>query len=117
MDISANPLDLIYFTNSTSYRKINKKNEENNKENNEEYNRDLLFYRKRILQKTKDLLRGCDCDANIEKVFKEYTKELIRHLKFTDKKDIIQEDYNIPQKKVINLTLDDFKNKGVKNKY
>ena len=169
MDISANPLDLIYFTNSTSYRKINKKNEENNKENNEEYNRDLLFYRKRILQKTKDLLRGCDCDANIEKVFKEYTKELIRHLKFTDKKDIIQEDYKnlgekknkcvqlnfgletqnklmmrekknkekgtiescipvkfknkkvykpyIPQKKVINLTLDDLKNKGVKNKY
>ena len=50
MDISANPLDLIYFTNSTSYRKINKKSEENN----EEYNRDLLFYRKRILQKTKE---------------------------------------------------------------
>jgi phage anti-repressor protein len=164
MDISANPLDLIYFTNSSAYRKMNKKSEENN----EEYNKDLLFYRKRILQKTKDLLRGGDCSADIEKGFKDYTKELIRHLKFTDKKDIIQDDYKnlgennksgvkinfkletqnklmmrekknkekgtiescidvkfknkkvykpyIPQKKVINLTLNDLKNKGVKNK-
>lgn len=167
MDISANPLDLIYFTNRTAYKKINKKNEKNN-EDYEEYDKDILFYRKRILQKTKDLLRGGECNSDIEKVFKDYTKELIRHFKFTDKKDIIQEDYQnlgenkkkcvkinfeledqnklmmrekknkekgtiescidvkfknkkvykpyIPQKKVINLTLDDLKNKGVKNK-
>ena len=167
MDISANPLDLIYFTNITAYKKINKRNETKNDDDGE-YNKDLLFYRKRILQKTKDLLRGGECNNDIEKVFKDYTKELIRHFKFTDKSDIIQKDYQnlgenkkkcvkkdfelesqnklmmreknnkekgtiescidvkiknkkkyepyIPQKKIINITMDDLKNKGVKNK-
>ena len=166
MDISANPLDLIYFTNSTAYKKINKKTDEIKEDM--EYDKDILFYRKRILQKTKDLLRGGKCKNDIEKVFKDYAKELIRHFKFTDKSDIIQKDYKnlgenkkkcvkkdfelesqnklmmreknnkekgtiescidvkiknkkkyepyIPQKKIINITMDDLKNKGVKNK-
>jgi len=165
MDVSANPLDLIYFTNSVSYKRIN---DMKYKENNEEYLKDLHFYRKRILQKTKDLLRNNKCGEEIDKVFKIYTKELIRDFKFIDKKDIIQEDYQnlgknekktvkvdfeledqnklmmrekngkekgtiesyinvkvknkktykpyIPQKKVINITVEDLKNKGVKNK-
>jgi hypothetical protein len=164
MDISANPLDLIYFTNTAYKPYINKKS----KENDEKYSKDLLFYRKRILQKTKDLLRNGERNQDIENVFKEYTQELIRHFKFIDKKDIIQEEYiglgekkkkcvkidfeledqnklmmrekkgkekgtiesyidvkfknkkefkpYIPQKKVINITVDDLKNKGVKNK-
>jgi len=163
MDVSANPLDLLYFTNS-SYKHIKKKS----KENNEEYLKDILFYRKRILQKTKDLLRNKGRNTEIDKVFTNYTKELIRDFKFTDKKDIIQKDYlnlgekqkknininfeledqnklmmreragrekgtiescidvkfknkkeyqpYIPQKKIINITADDFKTKGVKNK-
>ncbi len=164
MDISANPLDLIYFTNTAYKPYINKKS----KENDEKYSKDLLFYRKRILQKTKDLLRNGERNQDIENVFKEYTQELIRHFKFIDKKDIIQEEYRnlgekqkkcvkkdfelekqnklimrdkkgkekstiesfidvkfinkkeykpyIPQNKVINLNVEDLKNKGVKNK-
>lgn len=166
MDISANPLDLIYFTNTTAYKKINKRNEVNSED--EAYKKDLLFYRKRILQKTKDLLREKESNNDVKKAFKYYSKELINYFKFTDKKDIIQEDYEnlgenkkkcvkedfklgnqnklmmrekknkekgtiescidvkfknkkkyepyIPQKKIINITIDDFKNKGVKNK-
>tara|TARA_Y100000389_G_scaffold82656_1_gene79281 strand:+ start:401 stop:904 length:504 start_codon:yes stop_codon:yes gene_type:complete len=165
MDVSANPLDLIYFTNSLSYKR---KNNIKYKENDEEYIKDLQFYRKRILQKTKDLLRNKGCGEEIDKMFKIYAKELIRDFKFLDKKDIMQEDYQnlgknenkkvkvnfeleeqnklmmrekngkekstiesyinvkiknkntykpyIPQKKVINITCDDLKNKGVKNK-
>lgn len=165
MDISANPLDLIYFTNSTSYKR---KHNVKYKENNEEYFKDLQFYRKRILQSTKDLLRNKEDNEDIKRVFNMYCKELIRHFKFIDKKDIMQEDYQnlginekkkvnvdfeledqnklmmrekngkekstiesfinvkvknkkvykpyIPQKKVINITMDDLKNKGVKNK-
>jgi len=165
MDISANPLDLIYFTNPISLKQINAKMY---KENSDEYIKDVLFYRKRILQKTKDLLRNEDCSPDIQKVFKDYTLELIRHFKFIDKKDIIQEEYRnlgekqkkcvkkdfelekqnklimrdkkgkekstiesfidvkfinkkeykpyIPQNKVINLNVEDLKNKGVKNK-
>ena len=164
MDVSANPLDLIYFTNSMYYKRNNIKY----KENDEEYIKDLQFYRKRILQKTKDLLRNKGCGEEIDKMFKIYAKELIRDFKFLDKKDIMQEDYQnlgknekkkervnfeleeqnklmmrekngkekstiesyinvkiknkntykpyIPQKKVINITSDDLKNKGVKNK-
>ncbi len=165
MDVSANPLDLIYFTNSASYKRINNAKL---KENEEEYVKDMQFYRKRILQITKDLLRNKEDNEDIKRVFNIYSKELIRHFKFVDKKDIMQEDYQnlginntkkvnidfeleeqnklmmrekngkekstiesfinvkvknkkvykpyIPQKKVINITMDDLKNKGVKNK-
>jgi len=166
MDISANPLDLIYFTNSTAFKKINIKKE---KENDIEYEKKLHFYRKRILQKTKDFLRNEENDETLKRVFREYSNTLIEHFKFIDKKDIIQEDYKnlgekkcavinknfemqdqnklmmkekkgkekskiesfidikfhknkkekkkyIPQKKVINISLDELKTKGVKNK-
>ena len=164
MDISANPLDLIYFTNSVSYKKINKRNEIDDGE----YMKDLLFYRKRILQKTKDLLRDKDANMEMKKVFKDYTNYMIKYFKFMDKSEIIQQDYQnlgenkkkrvktdfklerqnklmmrekknkekgtiescidvkfknkkkyepyIPQKKIINITIEDLKNKGVKNK-
>ena len=167
MDISANPLDLIYFTNSIAYKKINKRNETKN-EDDEEYKKDLLFYRKRILQKTKDMLRGNDANTEMKKVFNDYSRYMIKYFKFIDKSDIIQKDYKnlgenkkkyvktdfelgsqnklmmrekknkekgtiescidvkiknkktyepyIPQKKIINITVEDLKNKGVKNK-
>lgn len=167
MDISANPLDLIYFTNSAAYKKINKRNETKN-EDDEEYKKDILFYRKRILQKTKDLLRDNEANTEMKKVFKDYSNYMINYFKFTDKSEIIQKDYKnlgenkkkcvkknfklesknklmmrekkskekgtiescidvkfknkkiyepyIPQKKIINITIDDLKNKGVKNK-
>tara|TARA_B100001287_G_C22629938_1_gene504573 strand:+ start:69 stop:572 length:504 start_codon:yes stop_codon:yes gene_type:complete len=165
MDISANPLDLIYFTNSSSFKKMSKKKY---KENQDDYSKNLKFYRKRILQITKNLLRGEEENEDIKRLFKNYSWELIEHFKFLDKKEILQKDYEdlgenkkcvvkdfelenqnklmmrekkdaekktiesfidvkiknkkettkpyIPKKKVINITLDEFKNKGVKNK-
>lgn len=165
MDISANPLDLIYFTNSSSFKKMSKKKY---KENQDDYSKNLKFYRKRILQITKNLLRGEEENEDIKRLFKNYSWELIEHFKFLDKKEIIQKDYKdlgenkkivvknfeledqnklmmrekkdaekktiesfidvkiknkkeekkpyIPMKKVINITLDEYKNKGVKNK-
>lgn len=166
MDISANPLDLMYFTNTSAYKKINIKKE---RKRDIEYEKDLQFYRKRILQKTKDLLRNQETDDTLKTLFRGYSNTLIEHFKFIDKKDIIQEDYKnlgekrgkivnkdfemqeqnklmmkekkgkekskiesfidvkvhkskkekkkyIPQKKVININLDELKMKGVKNK-
>lgn len=165
MDTSANPLDLIYFTNTSTFKKINTKKY---KEKEEEYDKNLKFYRKRILQITKNLLRGEEDNEDIKRLFKNYSWELIEHFKFLDKKEILQKDYEdlgenkkcvvkdfelenqnklmmrekkdaekktiesfidvkiknkketkkpyIPKKKVINITLDEFKNKGVKNK-
>ena len=121
------------------------------------------------LSPTKNLLRGNDPPASIKHIFKSYTKELINHYKFIDKKEIIQEEYKnlgnkkkkcvnvdfeleeqnklmmkekedkvkstietyidvkvknkkeppnvfLPQKKIINIKIDDYKSKGVKNK-
>ena len=165
MDISANPLDLIYFTNTTSFKKMSKKKY---KENQDDYSKNLKFYRKRILQITKNLLRGEEDNEDIKRLFKNYSWELIEHFKFLDKKEIIQKDYEdlgekkklvvkdfelgnqnklmmrekkdaekktiesfidvkiknkneekkpyMPMKKIINITLDEYKNKGVKNK-
>ena len=166
IDISANPLDLMYFTNSSAFKKINIKK---SMEKDIGYEKDLLFYRKRILQKTKNFLRNEETDESLKRLFKGYSTTLIEHFKFVDKKDIIQRDYKnlgeknnsrmnknfemqeqnklmmkdkkgkekskiesfidikfhknskeeekyIPQKKVINISLDELKTKGVKNK-
>ena len=104
MDISANPLDLMYFTNSTALKKINIKKDI---AKDIEYEKNLHFYRKRILQKTKDFLRNEEKDETLKRLFKEYSKTLIEHFKFIDKKDILQEDYkNLGEKKKYNINKD-----------
>jgi len=164
MDISTNIFDLQYFTNSSTFKKINS---EKYKEKHNDYEKNVKFYRKRILQITKDLLRGEEENQDVKRLFKNYSIELIEHFKFLDKKEIIQKDYQglgekkkrvlknfelenqnklmmreknnaekktiesfidvkiknkkekktyIPKKKVIDITLDEYKNKGVKKK-
>ena len=96
MDISKNSqIDLLYLTNPNFKIKYNKKNESLV---NEE---DVKFYRKRILQTTKDYLRGSKLTEEINNIFEEYYNLLIQHYKFLDKKYLIQEDYkNLPKKKI-----------------
>jgi hypothetical protein len=87
-------VDLLYLTNPNFKIKYNKKQESFL---NEE---DVKFYRKRILQTTKDYLRGSRLTEEINNVFEEYANMLIQHYKFIDKKEMIQEDYkNLPKKK------------------
>ena len=62
--------------------------------------KDVKFYRKRILQTTKEYLRGSKLTEEINNLFEEYANMLIQHYKFIDKKELIQEDYkNLPKKK------------------
>jgi len=95
MDLSQNTqVDLLYLTNPNFKFKYNKKQESFL---NEE---DVKFYRKRILQTTKDYLRGSRLTEEINNIFEEYANMLIQHYKFIDKKEMIQEDYkNLPKKK------------------
>ena len=95
MDISKNTqIDLLYLTNPNFKLKYNK---EVNKIVSEE---DVKFYRKRILQDTKDQLRGNVINENINNIFQQYTNELINHYKFIDKQKQIQEEYkDLPKKK------------------
>ena len=54
---------------------------------------DLDFYKKRIFQLTKDMLRGEKINTKVNKAFVNYAQICIDHFKFTDKMELIQNDY------------------------
>jgi len=81
MDVSQNSqVDLLYLTNPNFKLKYNKQLK---KLVNDE---DLKFYRKRVLQETKDMLRGNRITTVIDDAFENFVNELIKHYKFIDKK-------------------------------
>ena len=79
-------MDLLYLTNGRM--RVRMENLENgvNKE-------DLKFYRKRILQETKNYLRDGRLESSIDRAFDNYADKLIEYYKFIDKKEIIQKEY------------------------
>ena len=96
MDLSNNAqVDLLYLTNPNFKLKYNKQEKKNILDND-----DVKFYRKRILQTTKEYLRGNKLTIEINNAFEEYANLLIQHYKFIDKKELIQEEYkDLPKKK------------------
>ena len=91
MDISQNThVDLLYLTNPYFIDKYNKTNTENSGISQE----DIKFYRKRILETTKNYLRGKKLTSEINASFENYAQLLIDHYKFIDKKDLVQKEYN-----------------------
>ena len=97
MDLSANQkIDFMYLTNPLILDKFDT-NVAVKKELNDV---DLKFYRKRILMQTKLFLRGDSINSVVDSAFENYANEMIKHFKFIDKKDMIQEQYNnLPKKK------------------
>jgi len=89
--------DLLYFTNSTSYKKPSPS--DTVKEINDM--EDIKFYRKRIIHLTKLLLKNeTTTTPSIEGSFQNYIHEIISHFEFIDKKDIMQQEYeNLKQVK------------------
>ena len=100
MDVSEkNKTDLLYLTNPNFKIKYNKNHTLHLEEE------DVKFYRKRILQTTKDYLRGNKINNPIDSAFEEYANQLINHYKFIDKKEIIQKEYkNLPKKEKKKMT-------------
>jgi len=88
MDNSANMIDLMYLTNSKSF-----KSTVQNKTTVLYAKDDLKKYRTRIFEQTRDILTGKSLDKNIKAAFDEYIKLSIDNFKFLDKRDIIQQDY------------------------
>ena len=82
-------IDMEYLINPEQHKKITEKYYKS-KANNVE----IRFYRKRILQLTRDLIAGNIANSNLEYSFGCYLNEAIKYFKFIDKKDIIQEDYS-----------------------
>jgi len=96
MDISCDKLNLLYLTNQTYKNKYNKLTEEKTKksENFTKYtDEDIEFYRKRIFQLTKELLRGKNTNPSINNSFKHFANICIDHFQFEDAKEIYQKEY------------------------
>lgn len=99
MDLSRNvQMDLLYLTNGRMKHHINNLEKVLNKN-------DLKFYRKRILQETKNYLRNGNLEPSIDKAFENYADKLIEYYKFIDKKEMIQKEYkDIKEQKKIKVT-------------
>ena len=95
--IKNDSIDLLYLTNQSFVDKYNQKI--GTSVHTVTLKKDILFYRKRILQTTKDLLRDNSINSNVDSSFYQYVQELIKYYKFIHKKDIIQEEYkNLKEK-------------------
>ena len=81
-------IDLEYLINPDQHKKMAEKYEENLINEDEK-----KFYRKRMLQLTRDLIAGDIQNSNLESAFNSYMQESIKYFKFMDKKDIIQGEY------------------------
>ena len=100
-------IDLLYLTNQNLVDKYNEKI--NEKDINQHLKQDIFFYRKRILNITKDLLRENSINPNIDSIFLEYAQELVKYFKFIDKKDILQDEYKDLKEKKKKLVNTNFK--------
>jgi len=87
MSNSTNSIDLLYLTNMG-------KNKSKTDANCDVVDRkDVEFYKKRIFQKCKELLRGGKENATINEAFDHFCLTLIDHFKMVDKNEIIQNEY------------------------
>ena len=103
MDLSRNlQMDLLYLTNDRMRMRVENLDNGVNKE-------ELKFYRKRILQQTKNYLREGRLESSIDRAFDNYVDKLIEYYKFIDKKEMIQKEYedmkDDPKKKIKDMNL------------
>ena len=120
--MATNDIDLLYFSNTYGLKKIAEKEEEKKNAINKE---DKKFYKKRIIQLTKDLLKKESDNNIINSSFNAYIKTAIDFFQFIDKKEIMQEEYkdlekrkakNDNKKKFESLENDKLMMKEIKNK-
>ena len=88
MDVSLNLIDLHYLTNPDRLTKLMQKKDLQQIPRN-----DLDFYKKRIFQSTKEMLRGEKINTKVNKAFVNYAQICIDHFKFIDKMELIQNEY------------------------
>ena len=88
--------ELEYLMNPCMYEKWMKKNEKKIKVS--DLKSDVKFYKKRIIQLTKDMMKGQHITNSVNKAHNEYMKSCVAYLRFLDTKDILQEEYkDIPE--------------------
>ena len=87
MDISLNTIE--YLMNPIHRHIIEKKTNEASKQ----FRQEIKFYKKRILQTTRNLIKGENMEEGIVDMFLLYCRTLIQHFKIIDENDIMQETY------------------------
>ena len=94
MDSSLNMIDLQYFTPNQVYSKLFH-DESTSQTGVENYltSKEFIFYRKRVLQLVKDIIRGKNEDTILVESFQEFAQNAVKHFKFIDKADMIQDTY------------------------
>lgn len=88
-----NKMTLTYLTNPVYYSNVHTTTN-NNKIEYKYKQRDIKFYKKRILNITKDMIRGTYESEKLKNVFHNYIDNIIEHIITMDEIDIIQEDYS-----------------------
>ena len=84
-------ITLQYFTNKSQYDSLLKRK---GVSVDSIYLNEKKFYKKRILDLTKKAFRNEVDDNHIKNTFENYVRTCIHYLKFSDKKDIYQEQYD-----------------------
>jgi hypothetical protein len=105
MDLSMNNFDLFYLSNNIDLKRLR------HNTLNKKTQVDMSFYIERIKKQTNDLLSESEMeiDDKIKHAFLNYIRLTIDHLKFIDKRDIIQKDYvniKVKKEKEINFNLE-----------
>jgi len=122
--MATNKIDLMYFTNNSARRMMDEKEKEKKKQNKID-KKDVKFYRKRILQLTKDLLRGGKSSNIINESFNAFVETAIKSFKFQDEAEILQKEFeDLEEKKkaskgkkeFVSLESDKLMMKDLKNK-
>ena len=83
---------ITYLTNPVYKTTVSKK-QPTMAEVNKNFNKDKKFYRKRIMEITRNMFKGKIADKCIKSAFDDYVNTCICHLKTLDTTDIIQSDY------------------------
>lgn len=122
--MATNKIDLMYFTNNSARRMMDEKEKEKKKQNKID-KKDVKFYRKRILQLTKDLLRGGKSSNIINESFNAFVETAIKSFKFQDEAEILQKEFedleekkkaNKDEKEFVSLESDKLMMKDLRNK-
>ena len=101
MDISFNTIELL--TSQSSYNKLemSKNNVEPTSKDSKQFRRDLIFYKKRIYSKTRELIKlniqkhdvqNENIEKKLEDAFLLYVKTIVENFKFDDTMEIIQKE-------------------------
>jgi hypothetical protein len=93
MDISSNVynnnITLAYLTNPLYHSELARKVQVRSEVDLS----DVKFYKKRIIALTREMFRSGGPSEDLKKIHNEYVTSIIKHFKMTDKKDILQNEY------------------------